>query len=142
MEKSAVYIDVQNKYYKSRKIGELYSAISHGIGALLGIAGLVLMLVKIKMNPIPIIIYGIGIIFLYTFSSLYHFFPNGNVKQIFRKFDHIGIYVFIAATYTPVCIFSLPRNIGIPILSVIWSCASIGILSNTVIKYKNIVLRL
>ena len=142
MEKSAFYIDIQNKYNKPKKIGELYSAISHGIGALLGIAGLVLMLVKIKVNPIPIIIYGSGIIFLYTFSSLYHFFPDGKVKQLFRKFDHIGIYVFIAATYTPVCIFSLPRNVGILILSVIWSCALIGILSNTVIKYKNIVLRL
>ncbi|MCZ9948289.1 hemolysin III family protein [Brachyspira hyodysenteriae] len=42
---------------------------------------------------------------------------------MFRKFDHIGIYIFIAATYTPVCIFSLPRNVGILILSVIWSCA-------------------
>lgn len=142
MEKSAFYIDIQNKYNKLKKIGELYSAISHGIGALLGIAGLVLMLVKIKVNPIPIIIYGSGIIFLYTFSSLYHFFPDGKVKQLFRKFDHIGIYVFIAATYTPVCIFSLPRNVGILILFVIWSCALIGILSNTVIKYKNIVLRL
>ncbi|MCZ9948288.1 hypothetical protein [Brachyspira hyodysenteriae] len=64
MEKSAFYIDIQNKSNKSKKIGELYSAISHGIGALLGIAGLVLMLVKTKVNSIPIIIYGLGIIFL------------------------------------------------------------------------------
>ena len=49
MEKSAFYIDIQNKDHRSKRIGELYSAISHGIGALLGIAGLVLMLVKIKV---------------------------------------------------------------------------------------------
>ncbi len=99
------------------------------------------MLIKSNANALPIIIYGIGIIFLYTFSSLYHFFPNGKIKQLFRKFDHIGIYLFIAATYTPICIFSLPKNIGLLILLVIWSCAFIGILSNTVIKYKNFALR-
>ncbi|MEI0525599.1 hemolysin III family protein [Brachyspira murdochii] len=127
---------------KNKKIGELYSAVSHGVGALLAIAGLVLMLIKVHGNPMPVIIYGAGIIFLYTFSSLYHFFPDGKVKKLFRKFDHIGIYIFIAATYTPLCIFSLPKNIGILILSVIWGCALIGVLSNTVFKYKNIYLRL
>ena len=127
---------------KTKKIGEVYSAASHSAGALFAIAGLVLMLIKVKGNPIPVIIYGVGIIFLYTFSSLYHFFPDGRVKALFRKFDHIGIYLFIAATYTPLCIFSLPKNIGLLILSVIWGCALIGILSNTVFKYKNIYLRL
>ncbi|WP_297207402.1 hemolysin III family protein [uncultured Brachyspira sp.] len=136
------YNKFEYKTKKNKKIGELYSAISHGTGALLSIAGIVLMLIKVKASPIPVIIYGVGIIFLYTFSSLYHFFPKGKVKTLFRKFDHIGIYIFIAATYTPLCIFSLPKNIGILILSVIWGCALIGVLSNTVFKYKNIYLRL
>lgn len=131
-----------NILYKQKKIGEIYSAISHSIGALLAAAGLILMLIKSNNNIIPIIIYGIGIIFLYTFSALYHFFPDGGIKKLFRKFDHIGIYIFIAATYTPLCIFSLPKYIGILILSVIWSCALIGILLDTIIKYKNIILRL
>ena len=114
---------------KKNRIGELYSAISHGAGALLAIAGFVLMLVKVhnKNAVIPVIIYGVGIILLYTFSSLYHFLPNGKAKNIFRKFDHISIYIFIAATYTPLCVFSLPRNIGLLILAVIWTCAILGV---------------
>lgn len=124
------------------RIGELYSALSHGAGALLAIAGFVLMLVKVnnKNAVIPVIIYGVGIILLYTFSSLYHFLPNGKTKNIFRKFDHISIYIFIAATYTPLCVFSLPRNIGLLILAVIWTCAILGVISNTILIYKSPIL--
>lgn len=124
------------------RIGELYSALSHGAGALLAIAGFVLMLVKVnnKNAVIPVVIYGVGIILLYTFSSLYHFLPNGKTKNIFRKFDHISIYIFIAATYTPLCVFSLPRNIGLLILAVIWTCAILGVISNTILIYKSPIL--
>ena len=124
------------------RIGEIYSALSHGAGALLAIAGFVLMLVKVnnKNAVIPVIIYGVGIILLYTFSSLYHFLPNGKTKNIFRKFDHISIYIFIAATYTPLCVFSLPRNIGLLILAVIWTCAILGVISNTILIYKSPIL--
>lgn len=125
----------------TQKIGELYSAISHSVGALLSIAGFVLMLIKVnKNNVLPVVVYGVGITLLYTFSSLYHFFPDGKVKKLFRKFDHIGIYIFIAATYTPLCIFSLPKNVGMLILSVIWVCALIGVISNTILIYKSPIL--
>ena len=125
----------------NQKIGELYSAISHSVGALLSIAGFVLMLIKVNKNYVlPVVVYGVGITLLYTFSSLYHFFPDGKVKRLFRKFDHIGIYIFIAATYTPLCIFSLPKNIGMLILSVIWVCALIGVISNTILIYKSPIL--
>lgn len=125
----------------NQKIGELYSAISHSVGALLAIAGFVLMLIKVNKNYVlPVVVYGVGITLLYTFSSLYHFFPDGKVKILFRKFDHIGIYIFIAATYTPLCIFSLPKNVGMLILSVIWTCALIGVISNTILIYKSPIL--
>ena len=150
MENSILYNNVENNIKKSKKskvakkkIGELYSGISHGAGALLSIAGFVLMIIKVHSNKnaiLPVIIYGVGIILLYTFSSLYHFLPNGKAKNIFRKFDHISIYVFIAATYTPLCVFSLPRNIGLLILTVIWTCAIIGVISNTILIYKSPIL--
>lgn len=151
MENSILYNNnVEDNIKKSKKskvakkkIGELYSGISHGAGALLSIAGFVLMIIKVHSNKnaiLPMIIYGVGIILLYTFSSLYHFLPNGKAKNIFRKFDHISIYVFIAATYTPLCVFSLPRNIGLLILTVIWTCAIIGVISNTILIYKSPIL--
>lgn len=135
---------IKNKKRKNKRIGELYSGISHGFGSMLAIAGFVLMLIKVKnnifYNVLPVIIYGVGIILLYTFSSLYHFLPNGHAKKIFRKFDHISIYMFIAATYTPLCVFSLPKNIGLLILAVIWTCAILGIISNTILIYKSPIL--
>ena len=137
-----IYKNNKYKYLKKNKIGEVYSAVSHSIGALLAIAGLVIMLIKSNVNIIPIIIYGLGMVLLYTFSSLYHFFPDGKrVKRLFRKFDHICIYIFIASTYTPICAFSLPKNVAILILIIIWLCAFTGILFNTIIKYNNTILR-
>lgn len=127
-----------NKVY----IGELYSAISHSVGALLGIAGLVLMIIRVDNNLsiIASIIYGVGIILLYSSSSIYHFFPSGRVKKFFRKLDHMSIYIFIAATYTPLCICALPKSIGISILSIIWFCALFGVISNISSTHKNRVL--
>lgn len=133
-----------DKTLNNKKIGELFSAISHLVGVFLGIAGLVLMLIKVESktfkNLIPVIIYGLGIVFLYSFSAIYHFFPNGKAKKILRKCDHIGIYIFIAATYTPICIFSLPQKVGLIILIIIWSCALIGLISNTIVIYKSAIL--
>lgn len=129
---------------KKSRVGELFSSLSHLLGALVGIVGLVLMLVKAEdktfRNIFPIVIYGSGLILLFSFSSIYHFFPLGKAKKVLRKFDHISIYVFIAATYTPICLFSLPRNIGLLILIVIWACAFVGFISNTIIIYKSAVL--
>ncbi len=79
---------------RKKKLGEINSAVSHALGALIGIFSLVIMILKVEHKThqylIPIIVYNIGFIMLYTFSAIYHFFPNGKCKSIFRKFDHIS----------------------------------------------------
>lgn len=115
---------------KKNKLGEATSAISHAVGAFFGIAALVLMILKVSdktfLNLLPVIVYGSGFIIIYTFSSIYHFFPDGKVKELFRRFDHISIYIFIASTYTPICTALDDQHLGTIMLIVVWIIAAIG----------------
>lgn len=94
---------------------ELISAISHGIGALLSIAALVLTIVKAAKhhNAIAVVsasIYGTMLIILYTMSTLYHSFkPTCKAKKVFRIFDHCSIFLLIFGSYTPYVLVSMQR---------------------------------
>ena len=122
---------------------ELMSAITHGIGALLSIAALVLCVVfsAIHGNVYAIVssaIYGSTSIILYLMSTLYHSFKPNNAKRVFRIIDHCSIYLLIAGTYTPFALVALPKALGWTIFGVEWGCAIIGIVLNSVDlkKYK------
>ena len=85
---------------------EKLNAISHAIGALFGIAALVLLIVfnseKTAWSLFSVIVYGISIIVLFTASTFYHSVKGEERKHYFRIVDHISIYILIAGTYTPV----------------------------------------
>ena len=93
------------------KIKDPVSGFSHLFGAILSIVGLVFLIIYATLygegawDVVSFTIFGSGLLLLYTFSSLYHLL---NLKEkamnVFRKFDHIMIYILIAATYTPVCL--------------------------------------
>lgn len=82
---------------------EIANAVSHGIMALYGITALILLLIKSSngMEIISSIIFGMGIIILYTMSTLYHSFKPGRTKNLFRRFDHLSIYILIGGTFAP-----------------------------------------
>lgn len=123
---------------------ELINAISHGIGAGLGIAALVLCIVRSAMhhNAYAVVssaIYGTSLIILYIISTLYHSFrPTRKVKKVFRILDNCSIFLLIFGTYTPVALVTLNGVIGWIIFSVILACAILGIVLNSVNleKYK------
>ncbi|CDA16290.1 MAG: hemolysin III family protein [Clostridia bacterium] len=125
---------------------ELISAISHGIGAGLGIAALVLCIIKsaIHHNPTAVVsssIYGSTLIILYLISTLYHSFkPSIRAKKVFRIFDHCSIFLLIFGTYTPFALVTLNGAIGWVIFSVILASTIVGIVLNSVNleKYKKI----
>jgi len=111
--------------------GEWFNAISHLIGAALALIGLVVLVVlaSLQGDPWKIVsfsIYGATLLLLYTFSTLYHSF-SGEVKQLFRKFDHFSIYLLIAGTYTPFTLVTLRGAWGWSIFGAIWSLAIGGI---------------
>ncbi|WP_234122191.1 PAQR family membrane homeostasis protein TrhA [Clostridium hydrogenum] len=120
-----------NNFYTKGE--EIANAITHGIGALLSISALVLLIVfsakyGTAWHVVSYTIYGISLIILYTFSTLYHSIPGRVAKKVFRIFDHASIYILIAGTYTPFALTILRKHGGWIIFGVVWGASVIGIL--------------
>lgn len=110
-------------------IEESINAITHLIGALLGVAALVLM-IQIASDAFALtsaIVYGSSMIALFLASTLYHSIGGIKLKPILKQFDHCAIYLLIAGTYTPFMLISLKGAWGYSILSVVWALAIFGI---------------
>ena len=110
---------------------EIANAITHGIGALLAVAALVVLIVMAAIHGsvwhiVSFSIFGATLVLLYFASTLYHSLTHAKAKRVFHKFDHISIYVLIAGTYTPFCLTALRGWIGWTVLGVVWSCAILG----------------
>lgn len=111
---------------------EKLNAWTHGFGAVLGIAGLVL-LVSVKEHKtdwslFSVIIYGISIIILFAASAIYHSVSGDRRKHYFRIVDHISIYLLIAGTYTPVTLIALNNSLGWPLFWSVWAIAGFGLI--------------
>ena len=92
---------------KRSVLEEVGNAVTHGVGALLSIAGAVLLLVRSKTGPqlTAAIIYGFCLLMMFLMSCLYHSFRWGStVKRLWRRFDYIAIYLLIGGTFTPLWI--------------------------------------
>ena len=116
---------------------EIFSSVSHGVGACLSIAGTVVLLVfsVIYGNALAVVssaIYGASLIILYTMSTLYHSFTNERVKHFFQIMDHNTIFLLIAGTYTPITLYILGGVTGWILFSVVWIASIIGITLNSI----------
>ena len=110
---------------------EIANAITHGIGALLAVAALVVLIVMAAIHGsvwhiVSFSIFGATLVLLYFASTFYHSLTHAKAKRVFHKFDHISIYLLIAGTYTPFCLTALRGWIGWTVLGVVWSCAILG----------------
>lgn len=114
------------------KFEEQLNAISHAFGALLGVVALVLLIVfethKTDWSLFSVIVYGCSIIVLFTASTLYHAVKREKLKHYFRIIDHIGIYLLIAGTYTPVLLITLEASLGWTLFWVVWGIAGFGVI--------------
>lgn len=111
--------------------GERFNSISHLIGAVAALVGLVIVVAVAARqgDPWKIVsfsIYGTTLLLLYTVSALYHSL-RGKAKRIFRKLDHLSIYLLIAGTYTPFTLVTLRGVWGWTIFGIIWGLALFGI---------------
>ncbi|HXL78331.1 MAG TPA: hemolysin III family protein [Candidatus Eisenbacteria bacterium] len=104
---------------------------SHGIAALVSVAGLVALIVITRHDPAKLAsmaIYGTGLVLLFSVSATYHIFNwPPRVKDWLRRADHATIFVFIAATYTPLVFNILGGWWRIGVLIAIWVCALAGV---------------
>ncbi|QVK19626.1 hemolysin III family protein [Mycoplasmatota bacterium] len=113
---------------------ELFNSISHGIGALLSIAGLVLLTVW-SDHPNQVVgmsLFGASAILMYLMSTLYHAFPRGKTKKVFERFDHSSMYILIAGSYTPLCFIAFPDTIGWVLFGIQWGLAIIGVILKSI----------
>lgn len=122
---------IQSRKYKI--IEEVLNAITHGVGTLLAVIGLIVMLVygynKGALHLTSILMYGISMILLYLASTLYHSlsFCSEKVQNVFKCLDHSAIYLLIAGNYTPFALIALYGAIGWTVFGVTWGLAIAGI---------------
>lgn len=110
---------------------ERWNAITHGIGTILGVIGLILLLVFYdRQKPwalFSVWVYGLSIIILFLASTLYHSMVREQLKHYFRIVDHISIYLLIAGTYTPVLLLLLADSRGWLLFWIVWGIAAFGL---------------
>lgn len=114
---------------------EVANAILHGIGALLSIAGLVLLVLRgtghfgherdIRMI-VSGSIYGATMFTMFMSSTLYHAMGHEGAKRVLRILDHSAIYLLIAGTYTPFCLVALRGPWGWTLFGAEWALAILG----------------
>jgi len=115
---------------------EVANTISHGIGVLMGIVGLVAM-VKLAIpfgawHITSVSIFGASLILLYLGSTLYHFVRTHRLKRFFQIIDHALIFVLIAGSYTPWLLVNLRGPWGWSLFGVVWGIAVTGIVLKAV----------
>jgi hemolysin III len=116
---------------------EMFNSVTHAIGALLSVAGLVLLIgSSIKQGTVWHIVgsavFGSSLILLYTVSTLYHSVSNPRVKSFFARLDHVAIFLLIAGTYTPFVLTTLRGPLGWTLFGVIWTLAFIGMIIRSI----------
>ena len=116
---------------------EIFNSVTHGVGALLSVAGTVVLIVlAAKYNDawavVSSAIFGASLIILYTMSTLYHAITNDRAKAFFRIMDHNTIFFLIAGTYTPITLVPIRGVLGWVLFGVVWGAAILGIVLNSI----------
>ncbi|HHF2920748.1 TPA: PAQR family membrane homeostasis protein TrhA [Vibrio diabolicus] len=131
---------LQKPQYSQRE--ELANTITHGIGMIFGIVGLILLLIKAidqqadTLTLASMAVYGASIIVLFLASTLYHAIPHPNAKRWLKTFDHCAIYLLIAGSYTPFLLVSLRTPLAFGLMIVIWTIALLGIIMKVAFVYR------
>lgn len=120
---------------------EFANALTHAIGALLSIYGIVMLSVysNTPVETASTAIYGAMMFILFQASTCYHSMTNETAKKVFRKIDHSAIYLLIAGTYTPMLLLTVDFPHSVALLAMIWYLAFTGIIfSCLTLKYKSL----
>lgn len=109
---------------------ELHNTITHLIGAV-SAASLMWILILLAMPKgwewmMSVLFLGIGTLLMYSFSTSYHWVHQGRAKRVLRILDHIGIYVMIACSYTPICIAVVGGWVGWMVFGILWGIVIAG----------------
>jgi hemolysin III len=115
------------------KLGDiLANAITHGIGAVLAIAGAIYLIAASSHGTPWLIVscsvFSTTLILVYLCSTLYHSLVRSGARHVFQVLDHSAIYLLIAGTYTPFTLISLRGPVGWALFGVEWTLAVAGVI--------------
>ena len=120
---------------------EIFNSVTHGVGVLIARAFMLLLIIKSQGNPpliIANIIYGVSLMLMFLFSTLYHAITNTKAKKVLRYFDHSAIFICIAGTFTPIIVRVLQGAQRVGFLVAVWLIALVGIILKITIFKKNL----
>jgi hemolysin III len=114
------------------KLGDiLANAITHGIGAVLAVAGAAYLIAASTRGTARLVVscsvFSATLVLVYICSTLYHSLVRTRARHVFHVLDHSSIYLLIAGTYTPFTLISLRGPVGWLIFGVEWSLAIAGV---------------
>ena len=117
---------------------ENVNSLTHMLGAVLAMAGLVVLVVSASLRGdiwrlTSFTVYGLTLVLLYSSSTLYHT-SGGRAKKFFQLVDHQAIYLLIAGTYTPFMLVTLRGAWGWSMFGAVWTLAAVGITLDTLHK--------
>jgi len=121
------------KKINNQSLGEeIANSITHGIGALLAIAGTVVAIVYAALHGdalsvVSACLYGAGLIILYTASTLYHSLTNYKAKKVFQILDHCSIYILILSSYIPISLSLMRGAMGWVLFGINAGCTALGV---------------
>jgi len=120
---------------------EIANAITHGAGLVASLIALPVLIWSASQSHdgariAGVTIFGVTLCLLYTASTLYHSFPPGRTKRVFRVLDHGAIYLLIAGTYTPFALGALKGPWGWSLLAIAWTLAVAGVLLKATVGFK------
>lgn len=126
------------KEVKTQTIGEeIANSVSHGVGAGLSVAALVLLVVRAAhtsgaLGVVSASIYGGSLVILYLLSCLYHALAKTNARKLFQILDHCSIFILIVGTYTPIALSFIKGTLGWTIFGIQAGCMVLGIVFNAI----------
>jgi hemolysin III len=125
-------------YTRAWSLGEeLAHSITHGVGTLAAVAGLVVLVVLASATGDPwriaaCAVYAATLVVLYAASTLYHALSGTRARHVLRVIDHSAIFLLIAGTYTPFTLVLLRGPWGWTLFAIVWGLAAAGIAAKAV----------
>jgi hemolysin III len=111
---------------------EIVHAVTHGVGLVLSVAGLVALIVAASLrgnawHVVGCAVFGVTLVLLYAASTLYHGVQSPRAKQVLRRVDHAAVLLLIAGSYTPFTLVNLRGSWGWTLLALVWGLAILGV---------------
>lgn len=134
------------KTHKDQTLGEeIANAVSHGVMAIFGLVALILLVIRSEsgLEVVAAILFGLSIINLYTMSTIYHALTHQGAKGLFKRFDHLSIYILIGGTFAPPLLL-LPDlkaplfgiegmlSLGVTLFAIQWILIAVGVIFKSI----------